>query len=292
MTTTARPGLDTSAVVLAAIRTSRPGDDPIPVDTPLADLGLDSLDRVVLATNLEATTGGTLTDAALTAARTVGDLVTALQTPTGPSPAEPSTNGHHNPAEPVLGIADPGSVIGPGTRLWHQAQVTDGALVGADCTLGKGAYVGVGSRIGNHVKIGNYASIFGAVVEDEAMICPGALLLEDPAPRATTVDGRRKLAGDFTRRPVRVGRRATIGAGAMVAPGVSVGPNAMIAIGAVVHRDVPPHAVVAGNPARQCGWACACGGTLTAQLSCLACGTAYRQEQDTIIAGPHHASGG
>jgi acetyltransferase-like isoleucine patch superfamily enzyme len=175
----------------------------------------------------------------------------------------------------TAGWIDPGGSAGPGTRLWHQAQVASGAAVGAGCTLGKGAYIGTGAVIGDRVKIGNGASIFGARVGDEAMICPGALLLEDPAPRAVNPDGTRKGPADWTPRPVTVGRGATVGAGAVIAPGVTIGELAMVAIGAVVTRDVAPHALAAGNPARQAGWACACGTTLGEELSCPACGRAY-----------------
>jgi len=182
------------------------------------------------------------------------------------------------------GWTDPGGSTGPGTRLWHQAQVAAGATVGADCTIGKGAYVGAGAVIGDRVKIGNYASVFGATVEDEAMICPGAMLLEDPAPRATNPDRTRKGAADWTPRPVTVGRGATIGAGAVIAPGVAVGAQAMIAIGAVVTRDVAAHALVAGNPARPVGWACACGATLDAGLRCPSCGRAWEHGEQGLTA--------
>src|ERR1035437_2814418 len=87
----------------------------------------------------------------------------------------------------TTGWVDPGGSAGDRTRLWHQAQIAAGARVGADCTLGKGAYVGTGAVIGDQVKIGNYACVFGAVIASEAMICPGAMLLEDPSPRATTL---------------------------------------------------------------------------------------------------------
>ncbi|MGI5201607.1 acyltransferase [Spirillospora sp. CA-108201] len=176
---------------------------------------------------------------------------------------------------PASGWVDEGGTAGEATRLWHQAQIAAGAQVGADCTLGKGAYIGTGSILGDRVKVGNYACVFGAHVADEAMLCPGVLLLEDAAPRATTPGGHRKGPADFTRRPVTVARGATIGAAAVIAPGVTIGTYALVAIGAVVVRDVPAHALVAGNPARQCGWVCVCGHTLDAEHRCSGCGRGY-----------------
>lgn len=183
---------------------------------------------------------------------------------------------------PPNGWIDEGGTVGDGTRLWHQAQVAAGAQVAADCTVGKGAYIGTGSTLGNRVKVGNYTSVFGARVADEVMLCPGVLLLEDAAPRATTPDGRRKGPGDFTRRPVTVERGATIGAAATIAPGVAIGAHALVAIGAVVVRDVPAHALVAGNPARQCGWVCVCGHTLDTDHHCSDCRRAYALDESVL----------
>lgn len=112
----------------------------------------------------------------------------------------------------------------------------------------------------------------------------GALLLEDPVPRATTSDGRHKKSGDFTRRPVTIGHGATIGAGAVIVPGATIGPHALVALGTVVVRDVVAHALVAGNPARHCGWVCACGHVLDDQLRCPACRCAYTRDGDRLSA--------
>src|SRR5262249_57982033 len=128
-----------------------------------------------------------------------------------------------------------------------------------------------GSRGGPGQKRARGAGLCGAPAAAEAMISPGALLLEAPAPRAATPDGRRKDPADFTRRPVCVAGGATVGAGAVLAPGVAVGAHALVALGAVVVRDVPAYALVAGNPAQQCGWVCRCGHTLDEERRCPAC---------------------
>ncbi|MFB7532043.1 hypothetical protein ACFC0C_28205 [Streptomyces sp. NPDC056178] len=99
---------------------------------------------------------------------------------------------------------------------------------------------------------------------------------------ATTPDGRRKGPDDWTRRPVTIGTGATIGAGAAVAPGVTVGAHALVAVGAVVLRDVPAHGLVVGNPARQVGWVCRCGQTLDPVLHCTTCQRVYRRDGDEL----------
>lgn len=181
---------------------------------------------------------------------------------------------------PTAEVPD-GAAVGEGTKIWHQAQLLPGAVLGRNCTVGKGAFLSRTARVGDLVKIGNYANLMGSQVEDEAFIGPKAYLMEDPSPRATTLDGARRGPGDWQSQPVVVRRGATVGGGALLLPGVHVGEWAMIAAGAVVHREVPPFALVAGNPARRIGWVCRCGRTLAAELRCT-CGLAYVLEGEQL----------
>jgi acetyltransferase-like isoleucine patch superfamily enzyme/acyl carrier protein len=278
--------VDRAAVdVLAAVRALRPELAAAGEQDRLRELGVDSLDRIALAVSLETLAGRPIPDRDLVDARTVADLVRLAAPDLSVITEPPSALAAEQLAEPTLpafGWVDPGGQVGTGTRLWHHAQVAAGARVGDNCTLGKGVFVGTGSTVGDRVKIGNGASIFGATIADDAMICPGALLLEDPAPRASTPEGRPKGPADFQRRPVVVERGATIGAGATLAPGVTIGAYALVAIGAVVVRPVPAHALVAGNPARQCGWVCVCGHTLDDQHHCPVCGRGYHRDGDQL----------
>ncbi len=171
----------------------------------------------------------------------------------------------------------PTAVIGAGTKVWHQAQVIDGVEVGEQCVIGKGVYLGAGTVIGNRVKIQNGCGVFGARLSDDAMLAPGVYLLEDPAPRATRPDGKAKGPDDWRRLPVTIHQGATLGANTTVAPGVTVGRYSMTAMGSAVHRDVPDHALIAGNPARQVGWVCACGAGLPEDLTCAACAVTYHK---------------
>jgi UDP-2-acetamido-3-amino-2,3-dideoxy-glucuronate N-acetyltransferase len=145
-------------------------------------------------------------------------------------------------------VVDQPCSIGAGTRVWHFCHVMAGARVGGDCVLGKGVQIAGGAVVGDRVKIQNNVSIYdGVVVEDEVFIGPSAVLTNVKTPRATI--SRRHA---YERTVLR--RGCTIGANATVVCGVVVGEHAFVAAGAVVTRDVPAHALVAGTPARQVGW--------------------------------------
>ena len=150
--------------------------------------------------------------------------------------------------------------VGAGSKVWHQAQIMPHARLGLECIVGKGAFIGASSLIGNKVKIGNYANIFRAVIGDEAFIGPQVLVICDPSPRSTNADGILKRGpNEFVEMPPTILIGASIGAGAIIAPGVTVGTYSLVAIGSIVHKDVPDYARVAGNPARHLGFACRCG---------------------------------
>lgn len=178
-----------------------------------------------------------------------------------------------------------GAEVGEDSKVWHQAQLLAGASLGRECTVGKGAFLSSTAVVGDLVKIGNYATVMGARVDDEAFIGPQAYLMEDAHPRATNPDGTRRGPGDWEPRPVLVRRGATVGGGALVLPGVVIGEWAMVAAGAVVHKDVPAHGLIAGNPARQVGWACVCGQTLDADLTC-ACERTYVLHDGELTPAP------
>ena len=157
----------------------------------------------------------------------------------------------------------PEASIGGGTKVWHQAQVREGARIGRHCVLGKGAYVDRDVSVGDNCKIQNGASVFhGFHLEDGVFIGPGALLLNDLHPRAVNPDGSPKSDADWEVTEGRVRYGASIGGGAVVLPGVTVGTMALVGAGAVVTRDVPDRGIVTGNPARLRGFACDCGRAL------------------------------
>jgi UDP-2-acetamido-3-amino-2,3-dideoxy-glucuronate N-acetyltransferase len=172
----------------------------------------------------------------------------------------------------------PSASIGMGTRIWHEAQVREGASIGDNCIVGKGAYIDFDVTIGNSVKIQNRASIFhGTTIEDGVFVGPHVVFTNDLRPRAINPDGSLKSDDDWVVGPIVVHYGASVGAGAVVLPGVEIGRFALIGAGAVVTRSAPDHAIVVGNPARLVGHACACGEKLGDDLACPACGRAWRR---------------
>jgi UDP-2-acetamido-3-amino-2,3-dideoxy-glucuronate N-acetyltransferase len=177
-------------------------------------------------------------------------------------------------------VIDPGAKIGTGTKVWHFSHVMDGALIGADCSLGQNVFVASDVTIGDHAKIQNNVSIYsGVTLEDEVFCGPSMVFTNVRNPRSAYP----KAADEYDRTVVRHG--ATIGANATIVCGVTVEEWAFIAAGAVVSADVPAHTMTAGVPARRIGWACRCGAKMEetdGRVLCGACGRAYRREGDGL----------
>jgi UDP-2-acetamido-3-amino-2,3-dideoxy-glucuronate N-acetyltransferase len=172
------------------------------------------------------------------------------------------------------------AAVGSGARIWHQAQVRERACIGANCIVGKGAYVDSGVTIGDNAKIQNGVYVYhGATIEDGVFLGPGVILTNDKFPRAVNPDGTLKTDADWEVSPILIRRGASIGAGAVVLPGVTVGEFALVGAGAVVTRDVPAHGLVYGNPARPHGYVCRCGRLLDElenhQWKCEVCNEFY-----------------
>ncbi len=145
-------------------------------------------------------------------------------------------------------IVDRGASLGPGTRVWHFAHVCAGARIGAGCSLGQNVFVSNDVQIGNNVKIQNNVSVYDAVtIEDDVFCGPSMVFTNVYNPRSA-------VARKEEYRRTLLKRGATVGANATIVCGVTVGEYAFIAAGAVVNRDVPPFALMAGVPARQKGW--------------------------------------
>ncbi|TWX34024.1 N-acetyltransferase [Frigoribacterium sp. ACAM 257] len=191
--------------------------------------------------------------------------------------------GRRSPEDPPVAASadvDARAVIGRGTRVWHLAQIREGARVGDDCIIGRGAYVGAGVVVGDRCKIQNDALVYEpAELGDGVFVGPAVVLTNDRTPRAVTPDGALKSASDWSPVGVRVGDGASLGARAVCVAPVSIGRWAMVAAGAVVTRDVADHSLVAGVPARHVGWVGRAGAPLAADGDSFICpvtGTRYR----------------
>src|SRR5260221_6129180 len=158
----------------------------------------------------------------------------------------------------------PDAYVGAGTRIWRQVQVREYAHIGETCTIGKGVYIDAHVHIGSNVKIQNHVSVFeGVTLEDGVFVGPHVCFTNDLLPRAITPDGKLKGVEDWEITPTLVKYGASIGAGAVILCGVTIGEFALVGAGSMVTRDVPPHALVFGNPARQHGDVCRCARRLT-----------------------------
>ncbi len=135
---------------------------------------------------------------------------------------------------------DERAALGPGTTIWHLAQVRENARLGRGCIVGRGAYVGPGVIIGDHVKLQNYALVYEpARLEDGVFIGPAAVLTNDMYPRSTDTGGKVKRPDDWDAAGVVVREGASLGARAVVVAGCVIGRWALVAAGAVVTRNVP-----------------------------------------------------
>ncbi|HEX9007233.1 MAG TPA: DapH/DapD/GlmU-related protein [Bacteroidota bacterium] len=152
--------------------------------------------------------------------------------------------------------------IGDGSAVWDNAHIRHGANIGSSCIIGEKTYVAYDVRIGDFCKLnaGVYVCA-GVTIADYVMLSAHTVFTNDRFPRAFDRDLNGLATSDPTPETLRtrVGRGVTTGANATIGPGLTIGAFAMVGMGAVVTHDVPPHALVIGNPARLAGWVCRCG---------------------------------
>jgi len=197
-----------------------------------------------------------------------------------------------NPRVQPSADVDNSAVLGTGTTVWHLAQVRENARLGCECIVGRGAYVGPGVIIGDNVKLQNYALVYEpARLEDNVFIGPAAVLTNDVYPRSVDVSGKLKRGDDWDAQGVVVRLGASLGARAVVIAGCTVGRWALVAAGAVVTRDVPDFALVAGTPARRIGWVGHAGARLDRSGNggwrCPRTGTLYTEEDGVLSEAEH-----
>ena len=145
-------------------------------------------------------------------------------------------------------VIDAGCTIGEGTRIWHFSHLMAGCVVGRDCNIGQNVVISPGVVLGNRVKVQNNVSVYtGVTCGDEVFLGPSCVF-------TNVINPRSAISRKDQYKETHVDQGATIGANATIICGHSIGKYAMIGAGAVVTKDVPPYALVIGNPARQVGW--------------------------------------
>lgn len=178
-------------------------------------------------------------------------------------------------ADPIMihdtAFVDEPCHIGVGTKIWHYSHILPRTNLGCDCVIGQNVMIGPDVTVGNRCKIQNNVSIYKGVTLEDGVFCgPSCVFTNVNTPRAEI-----ERKDEFL--PTRVGRGATIGANATIVCGTTLGEYCFIAAGAVVTKDVPPFALMAGVPARRIGWVSHAGERLGPDLTCPRTGQVYKE---------------
>lgn len=186
-------------------------------------------------------------------------------------------------------LVDKGCTIGAGSKIWHFSHILAGTTIGAQVVIGQNVMIGPDVTVGDRCKIQNNVSLYRGVRLEDGVFCgPSCVFTNVNTPRAEI-----ERKEEFLETPV--GRGATIGANATIVCGHAVGAYCLIGAGAVVTKDVKPHALMVGNPARQIGWVSHAGDRLGKDLVCPREGRRYRetpagQLEEIVENGKSHAA--
>ena len=177
---------------------------------------------------------------------------------------------------------EPNVKLGVGVRVWGQAQIRAGCIIGDHVIIGRNVYLGPGVEIGSNSKIQNSANLYEpAKIASGVFIGPGVIFSNDRFPRAINTDNSQKVGEDWEMTGVKVEFGASIGAGAICVAPLQIGSWAMVGAGSVVTRDVPDFALVIGQPAQRVKWVGKLGFPLKEirpmQFQCPKDGSVYQQ---------------
>lgn len=160
--------------------------------------------------------------------------------------------------------------IGPGTKIWHFSHVLSDTKIGQNCSIGQNVVIGPDVTVGDRCKIQNNVSVYKGVTLSDDVFCGPSVVFTN------VINPRSEIRRMSEIKPTVVKKGATLGANSTIVCGHTIGGYAFVAAGAVVTKDVPDHALMAGNPARQMGWICQCGNKLNTKKQCPACGNKYK----------------
>ena len=175
-------------------------------------------------------------------------------------------------------IIDDNVIIGEGTKIWHFCHVQSGARIGRNCSLGQNVNVSNNVIVGEGCKVQNNVSLYEGVQLGNYVFCgPSCVFTNDLTPRAKYPKGHANYKKTIVK------DNSTIGANATIVCGIELGEYCTIAAGAVVTKNVPAHALMAGVPAKQIGWTCNCGQVLNTEYCCPDCHKKYILKEGILI---------
>jgi UDP-2-acetamido-3-amino-2,3-dideoxy-glucuronate N-acetyltransferase len=180
-------------------------------------------------------------------------------------------------------IIDDGAPIGEGSRIWHWVHVCGGAKIGKGVSLGQNVFVGNRVVIGDRCKVQNNVSIYDNVYLDEGVFCGPSMVFTNVYNPRSLIERKDEY------RDTHVGRGATLGANCTIICGINIGQFAFVAAGAVINRDVPDYALMAGVPGTQIGWMSEFGVRLDLPLEgnqtavCAQSGEKYRLDDQVLV---------
>jgi dTDP-4-amino-4,6-dideoxygalactose transaminase/acetyltransferase-like isoleucine patch superfamily enzyme len=171
-------------------------------------------------------------------------------------------------------IIDENVDVGKDTKIWHFSHILKDTRIGRGCNIGQNVVLGPDVVVGDGCKIQNNVSVYkGITLEDNVFCGPSMVFTNVFNPRAHI----RKMEEV---RSTLVKEGATLGANCTIICGVTIGKYSLVGAGAVVTKDIPDHALVVGNPAKQTGWVCECGEKLNTELRCVVCKNEYKELED------------
>ena len=178
-------------------------------------------------------------------------------------------------------VIDPGAIIGSGSKVWHFCHLMPGCELGEGCSLGQNVFVAEGVKLGRNCKVQNNVSLYsGVTCGNDVFIGPSAVFTNVRNPRSSV-----NRNGEYV--PTRLDDGVTIGANAVIVCGTHLARHAFVGAGSVVTKNVPPYALVVGNPARRIGWMSAAGGRLhfdaEGRATCSESGDRYLLADDKVL---------